>query len=156
MNDAHEEPARGTGAEEPPPETGEPPLETGEPKRQAVPGESARQAVSGESAPQAVGGEPVPEDGERGRESAATPPESAAPPEPAPLSARDRDVLALEGESFTGPGAKERAVRERLGMSPTRYYQLLNALLDDPAAEAHAPVTVHRLRRVREARRAER
>ncbi|MFF4765309.1 DUF3263 domain-containing protein [Streptomyces sp. NPDC001255] len=141
MNDTHEEPARGTGAEEPPPETGEPPLETGEPKRQAVPGEPARQAV---------GGEPVPEDGEHGRESA------AAPPEPAPLSARDRDVLALEGESFTGPGAKERAVRERLGMSPTRYYQLLNALLDDPAAEAHAPVTVHRLRRVREARRAER
>ncbi|MFJ4414054.1 DUF3263 domain-containing protein [Streptomyces sp. NEAU-H3] len=139
MNDTHEEPARGTGAEEPPPETGEPPLETGESARQAVPGESARQAV---------GGEPVPEDGEHGRESAAAP--------PAPLSARDRDVLALEGESFTGPGAKERAVRERLGMSPTRYYQLLNALLDDPAAEAHAPVTVHRLRRVREARRAER
>ncbi|WP_435192604.1 DUF3263 domain-containing protein [Streptomyces sp. NRRL F-5630] len=75
---------------------------------------------------------------------------------PAPLSPLDRDVLALEGESFAGPGAKERAVRERLGMSPTRYYQLLNALLDDPAAEAHAPVTVHRLRRVREARRAER
>ncbi|MET8555673.1 DUF3263 domain-containing protein [Streptomyces sp. NPDC004959] len=75
---------------------------------------------------------------------------------PPPLSPLDRDVLALEGESFAGPGAKERAVRERLGMSPTRYYQLLNALLDDPAAEAHAPVTVHRLRRVREARRAER
>ncbi|EFL00750.1 MULTISPECIES: DUF3263 domain-containing protein [unclassified Streptomyces] len=142
MNDTHEEPARGTGAEEPPPEAGES-------ARQAVPGESARQAVSGEPARQAVRGEPVPEDGEHGRE-------SAAAPEPAPLSARDRDVLALEGESFTGPGAKERAVRERLGMSPTRYYQLLNALLDDPAAEAHAPVTVHRLRRVREARRAER
>ncbi|MFE6849509.1 DUF3263 domain-containing protein, partial [Streptomyces sp. NPDC057674] len=51
------------------------------------------------------------------------------------------------------PGAKERAVRETLGLSPTRYYQLLNALLDDPRALAHDPVTVNRLRRVREEKR---
>ncbi|MFI9721356.1 DUF3263 domain-containing protein [Streptomyces sp. NPDC052396] len=69
------------------------------------------------------------------------------------LSARDRAVLALERESWPGPGAKERAVRERLGITPTRYYQLLNALLDDPRALAHDPVTVNRLRRLRDARR---
>ncbi|MEV0845147.1 DUF3263 domain-containing protein [Streptomyces sp. NPDC049954] len=72
------------------------------------------------------------------------------------LSARDRAVLALERAGLPGPGAKERAVRERLGMSPTRYYQLLNALLDDPRALKHDPVTVNRLRRVRDARRAAR
>ncbi|MEV6674104.1 DUF3263 domain-containing protein [Streptomyces sp. NPDC051162] len=69
------------------------------------------------------------------------------------LSARDRDVLALERRTWPGPGAKERAIREDLGLTPTRYYQLLNALLDDPAALAHDPVTVNRLRRLREARR---
>ncbi|NGN66513.1 DUF3263 domain-containing protein [Streptomyces sp. A7024] len=69
------------------------------------------------------------------------------------LTERDLAVLALERRSWDGPGTKERAIREQLGMSPTRYYQLLNALLDDPRALAHDPVTVNRLRRLREARR---
>ncbi|MEV8020817.1 DUF3263 domain-containing protein [Streptomyces sp. NPDC086554] len=73
------------------------------------------------------------------------------------LSERDRAILALERQDWvSGPGAKERAIRERLGMVPIRYYQLLNALLDDPRALAHDPVTVNRLRRVRESRREER
>ena len=72
------------------------------------------------------------------------------------LNAREKAILALEGRSFSGPGAKERAIREQLGLAPVRYYQLLNALLDDPRALAHAPVTVNRLRRIRDARRAER
>ncbi|MER7793486.1 DUF3263 domain-containing protein [Streptomyces sp. NPDC097640] len=79
-----------------------------------------------------------------------------APGEAAGLSERDRAVLAVERHGWPGPGAKERAIRERLGISPTRYYQLLNALLDDPRALAHDPVTVNRLRRVREARRGRR
>ncbi|MFI8514972.1 DUF3263 domain-containing protein [Streptomyces sp. NPDC085460] len=69
------------------------------------------------------------------------------------LGERERAVLAVERRSWPGPGAKERAVREGLGLSPTRYYQLLNALLDDPRALAHDPVTVNRLRRVREEKR---
>ncbi|MFE7130334.1 DUF3263 domain-containing protein [Streptomyces sp. NPDC057638] len=72
------------------------------------------------------------------------------------LRERERAVLALERESWPGPGAKERAVRERLGMSPVRYYQLLNALLDDERALAHDPVTVNRLRRVRDGKRTRR
>ncbi|MYV57167.1 DUF3263 domain-containing protein [Streptomyces sp. SID3212] len=83
-------------------------------------------------------------------------PEEPAPP-PAPpasdLSERDRAVLAMERRGWPGPGAKERAIRENLGLSPTRYYQVLGALLDDPRALAHDPVTVNRLRRVRAARR---
>jgi len=76
--------------------------------------------------------------------------------EHAELDRREQDVLALERRSFAGPGAKERAIREELGLAPVRYYQLLNALLDDQRALAFDPVTVNRLRRVREARRAER
>lgn len=72
------------------------------------------------------------------------------------LGAAERGILALERRGFSGPGAKERAIREELDLSPVRYYQLLNALLDDPRALAHDPVTVNRLRRVREARRGER
>ncbi|MGG8407311.1 DUF3263 domain-containing protein [Streptomyces sp. 12297] len=72
------------------------------------------------------------------------------------LTERETAVLAFEGRSWPGPGAKERAIRERLGISPVRYYQLLNALMDDPRALVHAPGTVHRLRRIREDRRARR
>ncbi|ROQ67192.1 uncharacterized protein DUF3263 [Streptomyces sp. 840.1] len=82
-------------------------------------------------------------------------PDEPGPPAPG-LSDRDRAVLAVERQSWAGPGAKERAIRERLGISPTRYYQLLNALLDDRRALAEDPVTVNRLRRVREARRGRR
>jgi hypothetical protein len=72
------------------------------------------------------------------------------------LDRRERDILALERRGFSGPGAKERAIREELGLAPVRYYQLLNALLDDERALAFDPVTVNRLRRVRDARRGER
>ncbi|MFD3542124.1 DUF3263 domain-containing protein [Streptomyces sp. NPDC058662] len=72
------------------------------------------------------------------------------------LTAAEAAVLAYEGRTWPGPGAKERAVREALGMTPVRYYQLLNALMDDPRALAHAPGTVNRLRRIRDAQRARR
>ncbi|MZF53788.1 DUF3263 domain-containing protein [Streptomyces sp. SID5594] len=78
-----------------------------------------------------------------------------AEPEPvAPgLSDRDRALLALERRSWAGPGAKERAIREELGISPVRYYQLLNALIEDERALREDPVTVNRLRRLKAARR---
>ncbi|WP_435256039.1 DUF3263 domain-containing protein [Streptomyces althioticus] len=72
------------------------------------------------------------------------------------LGRLEREVLALERRGVVSPGAKERVIREELGLVPVRYYQLLNALLDDPRALAHDPVTVNRLRRVRGARRGER
>ncbi|CAM5400920.1 MULTISPECIES: DUF3263 domain-containing protein [Streptomyces] len=72
------------------------------------------------------------------------------------LSVRDRALLALERRPWPGPGAKERAIREELGISPVRYYQLLNALIEDERALREDPVTVNRLRRVRDARRGRR
>ncbi|MBL1110222.1 DUF3263 domain-containing protein [Streptomyces sp. 5-8] len=72
------------------------------------------------------------------------------------LGSREKAILALERRGFPGAGAKERAIREELGLVPVRYYQLLNALLDDERALAHDPVTVNRLRRIRESRRTER
>ena len=72
------------------------------------------------------------------------------------LTDRDRAVLALEARNWRTPGAKEAAMREQLGISPVRFYQLLNGLLDRPAALAHDPVLVNRLRRIRDARRSRR
>lgn len=61
-------------------------------------------------------------------------------------------ILAIEKRWYTAQGMKEAAISEELGLSPIRYYQLLNRLLDDPAALAAEPVLVNRLRRIRAAR----
>ncbi|WP_158375210.1 DUF3263 domain-containing protein [Cellulosimicrobium cellulans] len=68
------------------------------------------------------------------------------------LSERDREVLAFERQWWKYAGAKEQAVRELFDMSATRYYQVLNALIDSPAALAHDPMLVKRLRRMRSTR----
>jgi hypothetical protein len=69
------------------------------------------------------------------------------------LSVRDRAILDFERGWWQLPGSKERAIRAELSMSSTRYYERLNALLDEPAALAYDPLTVKRARRVREERR---
>ena len=63
---------------------------------------------------------------------------------------RERAVLDFERSWWLYPGPKDRSVGEYLGMSATRYYQVLRRLLDDSEAERYDPLTIHRLRRVRE------
>lgn len=66
------------------------------------------------------------------------------------LSDRDRLILDFEGGvHWNYAGAKEDEIRRRFDLSGTRYYQMLNALLDRPEALAYAPMTVKRLRRLR-------
>jgi len=72
------------------------------------------------------------------------------------LSERDQQVLAFERQWWKYAGAKEQAIRELFDMSATRYYQVLNALIDDPAALAHDPMLVKRLRRMRSTRQRQR
>ena len=71
---------------------------------------------------------------------------------PGGLSAREREVLAFERQWWKYAGAKEQAVRDLFDMSATRYYQLLNTLIDRPEALAHDPMLVKRLRRMRSER----
>jgi hypothetical protein len=59
----------------------------------------------------------------------------------------DSLILALEKQFFRTAGAKEEAIKE-LGLTPMRYHQLLNRLLDDPAALEADPQLVYRLRRI--------
>jgi hypothetical protein len=73
--------------------------------------------------------------------------------EPSGLSERDREILAFERQWWKYAGAKEQAIRELFNMSSTRYYQVLNALLDRPEALAHDAMLVKRLRRLRATRR---
>lgn len=68
------------------------------------------------------------------------------------LTERERDILDFEQQWWRHPGAKEQAIRDRFGCTATRYYQLLNGLLDNPAALAAEPLLVGRLRRLRSAR----
>lgn len=71
---------------------------------------------------------------------------------PSELTEREQEILALERHWWKYAGAKEQAVRELFGVSPTRYYQILNALIDRPEALAHDPMLVKRLRRMRQSR----
>ncbi|MBV9871103.1 MAG: DUF3263 domain-containing protein [Frankiaceae bacterium] len=68
------------------------------------------------------------------------------------LSERERQILEFERHWWKYAGAKEQAVRDLFDMSATRYYQVLNALLDRPEALAADPMLVKRLRRLRAAR----
>lgn len=72
------------------------------------------------------------------------------------LSDRDRGILEFERQWWKYAGAKETAVREQFDMSATRYYQVLNALIDRPEALAADPLLVRRLRRLRATRQKQR
>ncbi|GMA24692.1 hypothetical protein GCM10025864_24510 [Luteimicrobium album] len=76
--------------------------------------------------------------------------------EGAGLDERDRAILDFERQWWKYAGAKEAAISELFGMTATRYYQTLNALIDTDAALAHDPMLVKRLRRLRSARQRER
>jgi len=63
----------------------------------------------------------------------------------AALSDLQMRVLAFERSWWRQPGAKEREILEELGMPATRYYQLLNELIDRPEALESDPVLIKRL-----------
>ena len=68
------------------------------------------------------------------------------------LTEREQEILAFERQWWKYAGAKEQAVRELFDMSSTRYYQVLNALIDRSDALAFDPMLVKRLRRMRQSR----
>lgn len=77
-------------------------------------------------------------------------PSAYLPPMP---SVRHLMALRLAAAQYRYPGARDTDAHELLGWSPVRFWQVVDALLDDPAAMAAMPVEVNRLRRLREARR---
>ena len=83
---------------------------------------------------------------------AADPTEASVQVTPGGLSRREHEMLTFERQWWRQAGAKETAIRDRFGVPPTRYYQVLNALVDRPEALAVDPLLVRRLRRLRRAR----
>ena len=67
----------------------------------------------------------------------------------ADLTEREIGILDFERSWWKHAGVKEQAIKEHFDISATKYYQLLNALLEKPEAAAHDPILVKRLRRIR-------
>jgi hypothetical protein len=68
------------------------------------------------------------------------------------LTEREREILAFERQWWKYAGAKEQAIKDLFDLSATRYYQVLNALLDRPEALVADPMLIKRLRRLRTTR----
>ncbi len=68
------------------------------------------------------------------------------------LSQRESAILDFEKCWWQARASKEIEIRERFDMSASRYYQILNALIDRPEALVYDPLLVKRLRRLREQR----
>lgn len=65
------------------------------------------------------------------------------------MEQRDIEILDFERSWWKHAGVKEQAIKERFDMSATKYYQILNELLEKPAAMDHDPILVKRLKRLR-------
>ena len=76
----------------------------------------------------------------------------AAPAGATPLTERETALLAVARQWWKYAGAKEAAIKDLSGMSATRYYQVLNTLIDKPEALVADPMLVKRLRRLRSTR----
>jgi hypothetical protein len=76
-------------------------------------------------------------------------PAHALPDLPEHLTEHQRAILDFERQWWRQPGAKEQAIRDNFEISPTRYYQLLNGLIDLPQALNYDPTLVNRLLRMR-------
>ena len=61
------------------------------------------------------------------------------------LSTEQIALLDFEGSWWMDGGPKDPLIELRLGLSAAAYYDLLLALIDDPEAKAHDPLTVGRV-----------
>ena len=71
----------------------------------------------------------------------------------AELTVRHREMLAFEAQWWRHDVDRETAIRQLFGLTPTRYAQILNVIIEWPTALRHDPLLVKRLRRERAARR---
>lgn len=72
------------------------------------------------------------------------------------LTDDERMALEIAATPYRHPAIRDSHVLEQLGLTPTRYWATVDALLDRPDALAEMPAVVLRLRRLREARAAAR
>lgn len=73
-------------------------------------------------------------------------------PNTASLTTDELELLRIAGAPLHRRGEREHVIHETLGMSPTQFWQRVNALLDDVRALEHDPHLIYRLRRIRDRR----
>ena len=69
------------------------------------------------------------------------------------LTVRESMAITLAARRYKHGGAKDSDILDQLGMTPTRFWQYVNALLDRPDVLAAYPSEVKRLQRLRDQRR---
>ena len=69
------------------------------------------------------------------------------------LTERDYAILDFERSAWKSNETKQKAIRKMFSISPSRYYQLRDALIDKPEAVDFDPMVVKRLQRARKLRR---
>lgn len=72
------------------------------------------------------------------------------------LTDLERSILDIERGWWRVAPTREQAIQRELGMTASKYYFLLSRMLDSPRVWAADPALVERLRRLRDARLAER
>jgi hypothetical protein len=72
------------------------------------------------------------------------------------LTELESKILEFERTWWRYAGAKESSIKELFNLTPPAYYQLLNNLIDRPAALMAEPLLVKRLLRLRDQRTAAR
>lgn len=68
----------------------------------------------------------------------------------------ERTAIRLAAAHYRYPAVRDQHALEQLGLSATRYWALVNRLIDRPDVEAEMPMETHRLRRLRDQRRGRR
>lgn len=64
------------------------------------------------------------------------------------LTDREKAMLAFTTQPWGSRGRQNEAIREQFGITPTKFWQAVRALILRPEALAYDPVTVHRLERL--------
>ena len=72
------------------------------------------------------------------------------------LTELENQILEFERTWWRHAGAKESSIKELFNLTPPAYYQMLNNLIDRPAALMAQPLLVKRLLRLRAQRTASR
>jgi hypothetical protein len=65
-----------------------------------------------------------------------------------PLTEAERSMLEFTKTPWRYKGQQDEAIRREFGITPTKFWQAIRALITRPEALAYDPVTVHRLERV--------
>ena len=69
------------------------------------------------------------------------------------LTERDIAIINFERSAWKSSQTKHQSIRQAFSISPSRYYQLRDSLLDNPEALQFDPLVIKRLQRDRKVRR---